>query len=460
MRAKHSLEPVLAEQVVARIVRLRHAIAIQIKGLPGCQDQLTRLVRRLWPYAESEAMSVFDRLGFAAVDVIRRVVAGIAIKDLPGFRRQHAEEQRHEHHIVVVLAKLAIDASDDVRGRSSGSLPFAHQLGRDADEAFRTRHEQRRGHPLAGDVADKETKRSVLGGEEIVEVTTDLARRMNEAPYIHRTLSRRQRKHLRQHAHLQIAGRLQLLLEPEQMGIDLVVQPLPFQAGAEARLQQHLIEGLEQIIDRTELDAAYDAGHLVERRDHDDGQVVQAPLILQPAQHLIAVDLRHHHVEQDDVEAFLVQPRDRLLSVLGDLDIGVALQLEIERERVAVVVVVVDDEDAGAGASSRPSYPPRCRPVKGPHGRPGPRFTRRSGARSRIAGRGLPADVAAADPRVLASPPLISSRHAVPGLLRKSEDLINHRETARTFAESGHEWNSARLKSGSRLPRARVRAGL
>ena len=80
------------------------------------------------------------------------------------------------------------------------------------------------------------------------------------------------------------------------------------------------------------------------------GRSLQAPLILQPAQHLIAVDLRHHHVEQDDVEAFLVQPRDRLLAVLGDLDIGVALQLEIERERIAVVVVVIDDEDAGAGS--------------------------------------------------------------------------------------------------------------
>ena len=172
---------------------------------------------------------------------------------------------------------------------------------------------------------------------------------MDQPPYVHRTVPRRRGKHLRQHAHLQIAGRLQLLLEPEQMGVHLVAQPLLFQAGAEPRLQQHLIERLEQIIDGTELDAAHDAGHLVERRDHDDGQVVQAALILQPAQHLIAVDLRHHHVEQDQVETFLVQPADRLLSVLGDLNIGITLELEVERERIAVVVVVIDDQDAGAG---------------------------------------------------------------------------------------------------------------
>ena len=76
---------------------------------------------------------------------------------------------------------------------------------------------------------------------------------------------------------------------------------------------------------------------------------MQAPPIFQPAQHLIAVDLGHHHVEQDDVEAFLVEPRDRLLSVFGNLDIGVALKLEVEHKRVAVVVVVIDDQDARQG---------------------------------------------------------------------------------------------------------------
>ena len=313
-------------------------------------------------------------------------------------------------------------------GEAAAPLPLAHQLGRDADEAFRTRHEQRRGHSFAGDVADKEAERSVLGGEDIIEVAADFPRGMDEAPYIHRTLPRRRGKRLRQHAHLQIAGRLQLLLEPEEVGVHLVVQPLPFQAGAEARLQQHLIERLEQVIDRTELDAAYDAGHLVERRDHDDGQVVQAPLILQPAQHLIAVDLRHHHVEQDDVEAFLVQPRDRLLSVLGDLDIGVALQLEIERERVAVVVVVIDDEDAGAGvvASVIPAPVPA-----GESGR----------ARRRIAGRESLAVVA--DPARIR---IATADFVAPWWSRSSAEirgLPNHRETAGTFAESGHEWNSA-----------------
>ena len=62
MRAKHGLEPVLAEQVAARIVRLRHAIAIEVKRFPRGQDQLACRVRRVRPYAENHALGVFDRL--------------------------------------------------------------------------------------------------------------------------------------------------------------------------------------------------------------------------------------------------------------------------------------------------------------------------------------------------------------------------------------------------------------
>ena len=106
------------------------------------------------------------------------------------------------------------------RGKREASptdaAPVVHQLRGHAHEAFRTRHEQRRGHPFARDVSDKETERSVRGGEEIIEIATDFPRGMDQPPYIHRTVPRRRGKHLRQHAHLQIAGGLQLLLEPEE----------------------------------------------------------------------------------------------------------------------------------------------------------------------------------------------------------------------------------------------------
>ena len=52
-----------------------------------------------------------------------------------------------------------------------------------------------------------------------------------------------------------------------------VAQPLLLQAGADTRPQQHGIEGLGQVILRSQLDAAYDALDLVDRRDHQHRDV-------------------------------------------------------------------------------------------------------------------------------------------------------------------------------------------
>src|SRR4029078_11388491 len=73
MRAKHGLEPVLAEQVATRIVRLRHAIAVKVKRFPGGQEQIPGRVRRARLDAENHALGVFDRSRGAAVDAIRRI---------------------------------------------------------------------------------------------------------------------------------------------------------------------------------------------------------------------------------------------------------------------------------------------------------------------------------------------------------------------------------------------------
>ena len=131
------------------------------------------------------------------------------------------------------------------------------------------------------------------------------------------------------------------------MGVDLVPQAFLFEGRSEARFQQNRIEGLEQIIDGAELDATRHAVHLGERRDHDHGEIAQPRLILEPGEHLKAVDFRHHHVEEDEVEGARLEERNRFLAVPGGRDIGVAFEIEMKLQRVAVVVVVIDDEDAG-----------------------------------------------------------------------------------------------------------------
>ena len=67
------------------------------------------------------------------------------------------------------------------------------------------------------------------------------------------------------------------------------------------------IERFEDEILGAELDAADHGLDLVERRDHDDGKIVRASVLLEMLQHLIAVHLRHHDVEQHEIEVAPVE---------------------------------------------------------------------------------------------------------------------------------------------------------
>ena len=75
------------------------------------------------------------------------------------------------------------------------------------------------------------------------------------------------------------------------------------------------------------------------------------------AQHLPAVDVRHHHVEQDEVGLRLLDRGEALVRAAG-LAHGVALELEVDADELAHLLVVVDEQDerarlrpaAGAGA--------------------------------------------------------------------------------------------------------------
>ncbi len=87
-------------------------------------------------------------------------------------------------------------------------------------------------------------------------------------------------------------------------------------------------------------DAAVDLGA---RREHQHGNRVafgpEAPAYLEP------VDPRHQHVEDRRVDRrSAAQPLERLLAVLGELDL-VPLELERTPQRLANGTLVVDDED-------------------------------------------------------------------------------------------------------------------
>src|SRR6188472_2256121 len=73
-------------------------------------------------------------------------------------------------------------------------------------------------------------------------------------------------------------------------------------------------------------------------------------IVLELREHLVAVELGHEDVEQQQVERLLPQQVERLAAVLGEAD-GMALSLEAAREHEPVHPVVVGDEDLAVHGS-------------------------------------------------------------------------------------------------------------
>ena len=91
--------------------------------------------------------------------------------------------------------------------------------------------------------------------------------------------------------------------------------------------------------------------------EHDHRDRADAVALVDAAQHLPAVDLGHHHVEQDQVGRLVLEGGEALLGARG-LAHRVALHLEVHADELAKAFVVVDDQDQRAGlhrAWARPS---------------------------------------------------------------------------------------------------------
>src|SRR5262249_31867767 len=134
----------------------------------------------------------------------------------------------------------------------------------------------------------------------------------------------------------------------------LIVQSLALQAGSYAGAQQRRIERLGQIVLGTQLNAADNAVDLVDSGNHDDRDVPQALVRLHCRQHLVAVHLRHHDVEQDEIERFGVEQVQSVPAVGSGGDVQIALAGKPTAQRESVVLDVVDHEQRGVAGAHDP----------------------------------------------------------------------------------------------------------
>ena len=142
-----------------------------------------------------------------------------------------------------------------------------------------------------------------------------------------------------------------------------VVETLFLEAGADAGAQENRVEGLRQVVRRTQLDAADDALQLVHGRDHDHGDRAEPFVGLERLQHLVAVELRHHDVQENQIERSRPQELQRLAAVPRSADIRVPLATEALGQGVEVVLVVVDHQERGPVLAHRVSRGPGRMPI-------------------------------------------------------------------------------------------------
>ncbi len=97
--------------------------------------------------------------------------------------------------------------------------------------------------------------------------------------------------------------RLRLLgLQFDRERLLAVTQLFSFQRCIDTRGKQHRIKRFRNIVFGSRLDAAYDAVDLVECRDHNDRDMLDSRIILQSEQYFETIHIRHHQVQQDQVE--------------------------------------------------------------------------------------------------------------------------------------------------------------
>ena len=142
-----------------------------------------------------------------------------------------------------------------------------------------------------------------------------------------------------------LANLLRRLLDLGALAVQAGVAVEP-RDGLHASAQFRRVEGLDHEIIRAATDAGQARLAVIQRGDHDHGDLGQGGRCAQPATDLEAVHAGHHHVEQDEVGEQLGGELQRRGAIFGfdEPEVRVVQQLG---ERVAVCRVVLNDKDGG-----------------------------------------------------------------------------------------------------------------
>src|SRR5689334_8326830 len=120
----------------------------------------------------------------------------------------------------------------------------------------------------------------------------------------------------------------------------MLLRSLELQVRQYSRPGDAQVDRLRDVIDGAELESMRLSFFVADPGHKDHGDVARGVLLLQQAADLVAVEPRHHDVEQDEIGSFLVAGnRERRLAVGGDTDSKVVAKPVDEKLQVNGLVV-------------------------------------------------------------------------------------------------------------------------
>ena len=161
----------------------------------------------------------------------------------------------------------------------------------------------------------------------------------------------------------------------------LLVPAFALDTRRDARLEQHRIEGLEQVIVRPGFDALDNARHVLLPGNHNHRCRPPALVALDPLQNLLAAQARHAPVQEHHIDSGPAEPLQRFLAPGGG-DHAVPAARQVTGQQLAVFRAVVYGQNKPARASTR-----RCRRVGADRAGQRARARRRAGGDELAQGR-------------------------------------------------------------------------
>ena len=210
-------------------------------------------------------------------------------------------------------------------------------------------HEERGGDAFARHVTHGDEHAVGAEPQDLEEIAADLAGRLDHRVHVQpRSLNLRLDVR-RQEAHLNLAGNAEVPLRRRLHGLRV---RLGLQERTDAGLDFQDLERLRQVVVAADLEPACLVLHILERAEKHDRQLAGRIRCSQPPADLVAVDIRHDDVEQNQIGRAPTDGVERLLSAEGDREL--VLTAECLDQDVDVRLDVVDDEHPAVGQFFHP----------------------------------------------------------------------------------------------------------